>query len=144
MILPNLFIPRAGKSGTSSLHGYLNLHPMVCTFSVKEPLYFAIENRYKNGCELHNGIFSDCREKLLYYGESSTTYSLWKPALKRIKRDLESPKIILLMRKPVERLLSHYNWLWALGLEKRSLIETVQVEEKKGFHPDKSLRGNYA
>ena len=48
------------------------------------------------------------------------------------------------MREPVERLLSHYNWLWALGLEKRSLIEAVQIEEKKGFHPDKSLQGNYA
>ena len=102
MILPNLFISGAGKSGTSSLHGYLNLHPMVSTFSVKEPHYFAIENRYENGCELHNGIFSDCREKSLYYGESSTTYSLWKLALRRIKKDLDSPKIILVMREPLD------------------------------------------
>lgn len=39
-IKPNLFIPGAAKSGTSSLHDYLGLHSEIFMSSVKESHYF--------------------------------------------------------------------------------------------------------
>ena len=54
----NLIVPGFPKSGTSSLHDYLNLHPDICMSSPKECHFFAIENRYENGCKFHNKIFS--------------------------------------------------------------------------------------
>lgn len=140
----NLIIPGFGKSGTSSLHEYLDLHPNICMSKPKETHFFAIDKQYGKGSDFHNRIFEGCGEKsVMYYGESSTIHCLWKPALTRIKNDLDNPKIILILREPVERLLSHYNWLWALTLEKRSLLKAVAEEEKNGFHPDINLKGNY-
>ena len=81
----NLVVPGFAKSGTSSLHDYLNLHPDICMSSPKECHFFAINNKYENGCEFHNKIFSYSSDKALFYGESSTIHSLWEPALKRIK-----------------------------------------------------------
>ena len=42
VIQPNLFIPGAAKSGTTSLHALLNLHPDVCMSSTKEPVYLMV------------------------------------------------------------------------------------------------------
>ena len=50
-----------------------------------------------------------------------------------------------MLRHPVERLLSHYNWLAAMNLESRPLLKAVREEEEKGFHPDSALPGgNFA
>jgi len=40
---PNLFVPGAAKSGTTSLHNLLNQHPEICMSSVKEPGYWKNE-----------------------------------------------------------------------------------------------------
>jgi len=45
---PNFFIIGAGKTGTTSLHGYLNQHPEIYMSPVKEPCYFAPEIRTGN------------------------------------------------------------------------------------------------
>lgn len=140
----NLVIPGFGKSGTSSLHEYLNLHPDICMSKPKETHFFALDEKYKKGEQFHNKIFDWAGEKTYkYYGESSTIHCIWEPALRRIQNDLTTPKIILLLRHPVDRLISHYNWLWALNLEKRPLINAVIEEQKKDFNPKISLNGNY-
>ncbi len=48
MSQPNFFIVGAGKTGTTSLHGYLNQHPQIYMSPVKEPCYFAQEIRSAN------------------------------------------------------------------------------------------------
>lgn len=37
---PNLFIPGAAKSGTSTLHNLLDMHPDICMSKLKEPVYW--------------------------------------------------------------------------------------------------------
>ena len=37
---PNLFIPGAAKSGTTTLHELLDLHPDISMSSVKEPVFW--------------------------------------------------------------------------------------------------------
>lgn len=143
----NLVVPGFAKSGTSSLHEYLDIHPDICMSTPKETHFFARDERYVKGYDLHNKIFEKCyKHDAVYYGESSTLHSIWEPALDRIKADLYNPKIILLLRHPLERLISHYNWLWSLTLEDRPLLEAVFAEQKNGFHPNRPVRGsgNYA
>jgi hypothetical protein len=61
------------------------------------------------------------------------------------KHWLPQPRFIISLRHPVERLLSHYNWLAAMNLESRPLLKAVREEEEKGFHPDSPLPGgNFA
>jgi hypothetical protein len=44
-MLPNLFVIGTAKSGTTSLHHYLNHHPDIFMSPVKEPNFFAFEGR---------------------------------------------------------------------------------------------------
>ena len=41
MVLPNLFVPGAGKSGTSTLHNHLKQHPKIFMSPWKEPQFFS-------------------------------------------------------------------------------------------------------
>ena len=43
MRLPNFLVIGAAKSGTTSLHEYLNEHPDVFMSPIKEPGFFAFE-----------------------------------------------------------------------------------------------------
>ena len=140
--LCNLVVPGFPKSGTSSFHEYLSQHPDICMSEQKEPHYFAKEDKWAGGRESHNKIFTDRTGSFKYYGESSTIYCIHEPAITRIKQCLKNPKIIFIIRHPVERMISHYKWLYSLGLESRSIL--VALEQSGAvFDPDKSLRGNY-
>ena len=47
---PDLFIPGAAKSGTTSLHDLLNEHPEISMSSIKEPGYWK-NKKFNNFCE---------------------------------------------------------------------------------------------
>ncbi len=96
--------------------------------------------KWELGENYHNSLFSHCAQQHRYYGESSTIYCICEKSAQRIKQHLDAPKIILLLRDPVERLVSHYNWLYKLGLENRSIIEAVE-ESGASFDPDYPIPG---
>jgi len=77
------------------------------------------------------------------FGESSTSYAVWEPALVRIKKELDAPKIILILREPLERLLSHYKWMYAIGHEKMTLENALKEEAHTVVSPDVSREGCY-
>lgn len=139
----NLVLAGFGKCGTSSLHAYLALHPRILMCKGKEPHYFSVEKNWALGSDFHNSLFElNGKNDVAYYGDSSTTYSASKTALRRIKDQLAEPKIIFIVRDPVERVLSHYRWMYALGLEKRSILEALE-KDGFGFDPNRSVEGNY-
>lgn len=137
----NLIIPGFPKSGTSSLHEYLDLHPDICMSRPKETHFFAIEEIWEKGVDFHNSIFADGLQSSMYFGESSTIYCIHEKSVERIKASLQDVKIILLLRNPVERVISHFSWLSRLGLENRNIIEAVS-ESGDDFDPERSLNGN--
>jgi len=138
----NLVIPGFPKSGTSSFHEYLAQHPAICMSNPKEPHHFARSDRWARGAYAHDAIFSHASGGERYFGESSTTYCIWAEAANRIAANLDAPKVIILMRHPVERALSHYRWMYRLGLESRPLLEALRADGDS-FHPDQSVKGNY-
>jgi hypothetical protein len=107
----------------------------------KEPHYFSVDKVWNRGPEYHNALFGRGAE-YAYFGECSTTYAASSIALRRIAESLSDPRFIFLVREPVERMISHYRWMCALGLEKRKLLEAV-IEDGYGFDPNRSVRGNY-
>lgn len=126
MTLPNLIIPGAGKSGTSSLHDSLQLHPDIFMSRRKEPHYFSSEAS-PDEQRAYEGLFEES-DRCTIRGESSTSYMVIPDAPERIKRALESPKIIFILRNPVDRVASHYRWLQSLGLEPRSLRRAFSAD----------------
>lgn len=137
----NLVVPGFPKSGTSSLHVYLDMHPEISMSKPKEPHFFNRENVNLENPEEHNKFFSS-NEKTKFYGESSTTYCISERACERIQRYLTAPKIIILLRDPVKRTVSHYKWLCALGYEDRPLSEALSIDSH-GFDFEKSWGGNF-
>jgi len=137
----NLIIPGAAKSGTSSLHEYLDQHPLISMSSSKEPHHFCRNDRYAGGSAAHNSLFQE-KSSVRYFGESSTGYLPWAPAAERIARDLHCPKVIIILRHPVSRCFSHFRWRYRLGLEKRSFLDAVK-EDGFGYHPEKPSQFGY-
>jgi hypothetical protein len=131
MLKCNFIVPGFAKSGTSSLHLYLAMHSEICMSDPKEPHFFACTRQWQRGLEWYNSIFQNECQPRRWYGESSTSYSVWEPALEKIKHWLHKPKFIILLRHPVERPFSHYNWLAAMNLESRSLRKAVREEEEE-------------
>ena len=68
MALPNLLIVGAAKSGTTSLHNYLNQHPDIFMCSPKEP-HFLI-NKEIGKQRINNGII-DIKDYETLFSEKS-------------------------------------------------------------------------
>lgn len=132
---PNLFIPGAGKSGTSSLHTYLSQHPDVYMSNVKEPHYFSHDEYFEKHTERYLSLFEDGKTSK-YIGESSTGYMAFPNVVERISSLCESPKFIFVLRNPVDRVYSHYNWLVGLGVEDKSFTDAFMGDF--GIEPDAS------
>jgi hypothetical protein len=99
----------------------------------KEPQFFSIQ--WERGFAWYDSFFDDAGRSRQWYGESSQSYAGWEPALQRIQAYLEEPRFIVLLRHPVDRLISHYRWLWAMNLESRPILKAVLKEDKKVRDP---------
>jgi len=133
--LCNVVVPGAAKSGTSSLHELLDAHPKICMSTSKEPHFFSKDDAYRRGPGFHNALFNSQGGEV-YFGESSTGYLIWPEAIERIRRDLVAPKIIMILRDPIERAFSHYRWRVRLGYERRSFLDAMK-EDGDGFDPQR-------
>ena len=104
---PDFFIVGAPRSGTTSLHEYLNKIPEIfmCT---KESGYFSkfsigrvtTEQEYKN-------LYSNSENNQLI-GESTAIYLRDPETPDLIYKANPKAKIIILLRDPIERAHSHY------------------------------------
>lgn len=130
----NLFIPGAAKSGTSSLHELLNLHPEINMSKNKEPHFISSEPEIINSTiAIHKYLENfDFTKKYSYRGESSTGYFYFEK-FKENFFELANPnsKFILILRNPIDRTYSHYNYLKSLGSETEDLETAVLKDHQK-------------
>jgi len=114
--LPNLFIVGAAKSGTTSLHNYLNQHPDVFMCTPKEP-HFLINNEIGKD-RIPIGICSENEYLDLFFegrgekyrGESSVMYLMFPEiVIPKINQQFgKECKIIIMLRNPIERAYSGF------------------------------------
>ncbi|MHB1829738.1 MAG: sulfotransferase family protein [Steroidobacteraceae bacterium] len=128
---PNLFVIGAMKSGTTSLHEYLDTHPQIAMSQEKEPGYFVEELSLSKGEEWYLNLF-DQDDRYRYVGESSTHYTklpIYCGVPERLHRFNPDARLIYIMRNPFDRVISHY---WHAvrnihhGGEPRPLLKAVQ------------------
>ena len=132
---PNLFIPGAAKSGTTSLHNLLNQHPEICMSSVKEPGYWKNEKfkDFKN-IEKENYLNLFMKSKHKIFGESTTAYMYYDSFINNINSNYKvSPKLIFILRNPIDRFNSHFWWIKGLGLEKSNFQEALSKDQNDKF-----------
>lgn len=112
-VLPNFIIAGTPKAGTSSIFHYLVDHPQVCGSSVKESLFFHSDEfsgkldqdiaRYSKYFEHYGG------EKIIM--EATPSYLARGSAVaRRIHKMLPNVKLLFILRNPVDRLYSYYNY----------------------------------
>ncbi|WP_299740436.1 sulfotransferase [uncultured Roseobacter sp.] len=110
MRLPDFVVIGAAKAGTTSLHALLDRHPDIFMPRVKEPEFFARDDRYAAGVEAYAQGFAEARADQTV-GEASTIYSLsplFGQTAARMNAHLPQAKLIYVMRDPVARAYSYY------------------------------------
>jgi hypothetical protein len=126
-VLP-IFLVGAAKSGTSSLFDSLVLDPKISGVAKKEPHFFSRNDKYEKGLDYYGSLFK-MEEGTKFVLDASTSYL---PSFQAHKRIFDTygrdAKIILILRSPIERIQSHYNWLRSLNIEKRHFEEAIDQD----------------
>ena len=153
--LPNFFIIGAAKSGTTSLHEYLDQHPQIHMSFPKELNYFSFGGPPPDfsgpQVDAANTILLDRlrREKYEFsirtwseyvdvfaragsakaLGESSVSYMYFPEAADRLRDFAPNARLIALLRDPVARAYSKYRQLRRDGVEPISSFEKAVAAE---------------
>ena len=133
--LPDFLIVGAMKSGTSALYTYLSRHPNILKPIKKDIHYF--DNNFDRDISWYSSYFSSkaAKERLQKNGTPALTfeagtYYIYHPlAPQRLFDLLPSAKIIMTLRNPVKRAVSHYLHNIDAEREKLSLDQAIHAEE---------------
>jgi len=145
-MLPNVICVGVQKSGTTYLASLLRQHPDIFLPKQKELHFFSNEGKYAKGMDFYKKYFTKANnEKLLF--ESTPRYIIDEEYLKRINYDLgEGTKIIIMIREPISRLISHYKMNYFKDNEHLKLNEAIRknFNEKSSNYHNYIKRGLYA
>lgn len=129
----HLFIIGAQRSGTTYLYKILDAHPEVhMAKPVKpEPKYFMDPANTTAGYEVYlKKYFSDA-PGASWFGEKSTSYIECEEAALAIKQTVPDSTILVMLRDPVERAISHYCFTKDHGLEPYDIERAIQEESSR-------------
>lgn len=143
--IPDFYIVGAAKSGTTSLWYYLGQHPnvyMTKEIGVKELSFFCDDYGIKTLSE-YSSYFNLAKPNQLI-GEVCHTYLTSSESAKLIKRHNPNAKIVIVLRNPVDRAYSLYNWMVAEGYEFATTFEkALKLENQRISDPDFKTNSNY-
>lgn len=129
--LPSFLIIGTQKGGTTSLYRWLGQHPQICEASRKEVHYFDINySRGERWYRAHFPLLRDLADERVT-GEGSPYYMCHPHAPGRIASLLPDVRLIVLLRNPVERAISHYFHSHRNGREPFSIEQAMAQEESR-------------
>lgn len=119
------------KAGTTALASFLECHPDLCLADEKEvhlfddPAYACwdaetIERRYAEACSGYRG------QRLV--GEATPIYLYWPNVVEELHRYNSDMRVIVLLRAPVERAISHHRMEYERGNESLPLLPALLAE----------------
>ncbi len=132
MTKPDFIIIGAMKSATSTLHTQLAQQPGIFMTTPKEPNYFSDDAQFALGEDWYNGLFKEAKPDEIC-GESSTHYTKlpnYPKTVPRMAQRLKSPKLIYVMRHPIDRLISHYIHQWTQNVFKCDINQAIDEYEE--------------
>jgi hypothetical protein len=151
MRLPNFVVIGAPKCGTTSLYYYLRQHPDIYLPERKELHYFShdcLRERMAGPGDRH-ALSSLCSSRQQYeehyakardqkaVGDISPSYFYFSEVSERIKHELGDPKIILMVRDPIQKAFSQYMHLVRDNRENLGFYDALMAEEQR-------IRANWA
>jgi hypothetical protein len=143
--LPNFVIVGAAKCGTTSLFEYLAQHPEIYLPTRKELHYFSYSAIARNsrGPGDAGYLAHFCADRTQYerhyqgvrgqraIGDVSPSYFHYAEVAERIRDELGKPKIIVILRDPVEKAFSQYMHLVRDNRETMSFADALKAEAER-------------
>ena len=146
MTMPNFLLIGAAKSGTTSLYHYLRQHPQVYMSPIKGPRFFAFQGgepdfRGPGDLKMVSQLITDIEgyrslfagvsgEKAV--GEASAWYLYVPETAYRIRCHVPQAKLIAVLRNPVDRAYSHFQFRRAQGGEELTdFARALDAEEER-------------
>jgi hypothetical protein len=124
-MLPNFFVIGAMKSGTTSLHHYLDQHPDVFMSRIKELEFFTEEKNWERGRAWYEEQFPvDAPVR----GEASPGYTKhprFSGIPERMHELVPEARLVYLVRDPIARIVSHYIDSYSFGREHGTLDDAL-------------------
>ncbi len=136
--VPDVFIIGPMRTASSWIYRYLRSRDDVCLpYGVKETMFF--DRRYSKGEEWYFSHFRHFNPaKHVKIVEVSPSYFHCEEAPKRIQQVSQRPRLIVIVRDPVDRSISHFRHLRSRGLVPNNLKEAVKK------HPEIVEASRYA
>jgi hypothetical protein len=141
-VLPDAIILGEMRSGTTSLFRYLAGHPQVLRPWAKELHYF--DRLFARGERWYRANFPTAaatRWHALRHGgavtfEATPDYLIYPAVARRIAEAIPQARLIVLLRNPVDRAISHHKLNVRSKLERHSFEKAIQreAERLKGEH----------
>ncbi len=125
--LPEFIIVGAMKSATSTLYEQLSRQTGIFLPKLKEPNFFSDDEQYARGLQWYSELFSPANGSDIK-GEASTHYTklpTYPQTISRMRNCLTQPRLIYVMRDPVDRLISQYIHQWSQSEIRCGLDEAV-------------------
>ena len=129
--LPNFFVVGTQKAGTTSLHDWLLQTKNVCLPSLKETHFFSSSDNFQKGVDWYISQFSKCSQENLTYGEICPEYLYSKIAPHNIKKLIQNPKLIFILRHPIERAFSQFIMARRNGYENQNFVNALYNEKSR-------------
>ncbi|HET8600139.1 MAG TPA: sulfotransferase domain-containing protein [Segeticoccus sp.] len=127
---PTFLVVGTKRGGTTSTYHWIVRHPSIAPCrALKGTHYFDVN--YGRGPGWFRSKFEPLSSGFQITGEASPYYMFHPLAPARIARALPDVKLILVLRDPVARLWSHYQYEVARGHEHLSVTEAVAAEPSR-------------
>ena len=129
-LLPSVLVIGAQRCGTTSVHRALAAHPGVVPPRRGKGVHYYDTTAYTRGLAWYRTHFPvDDGSNLAM--ESSPCYLFHPAAPTRVAADLPDVKLIVVLRDPVQRAISHHRHEVARGFEDLALAEALEHEDER-------------
>ena len=125
---PFVFVIGAQKAGTTTIHKLFLSDANISLPKIKETHFFSKSDNYSKGLSWYISNF-DTTKKIMC--EVDPSYLFIKESPHRINELITHPRFIVILRKPIERALSHYYMSYYRGYETLSFVDALDMEKNR-------------
>lgn len=129
LLQPSFLIIGTMRGGTTSLYHYLMSNPLFAPGRNKELHFFS--THYSRGLAWYRSRFPLAGAPGQFTGDASPSYLFHPLAAERVKADYPHIRLIALLRNPVDRAYSHWNFNTLIGKETLGFEEALDREAER-------------
>jgi hypothetical protein len=129
----HFFVVGAQRCGTTWLYHQLAAHSEIeMAQPVRpEPKFFLLDELYQRGVGYYESTYFQVGSAALLRGEKSTSYIESEKTARRIAHHFPDTKIVMVLRDPIERAISHYWFSVQNRMETMPMAHAFFLEEER-------------